>query len=603
MSYELNQADIFGLTRQLAPDFHQKGMELFYRFCPYCNGGDHRDRDTFSVNLETGAYKCFRSSCGAQGHFVEMARDFNYRLEGVGEPPKKQYRRFRERREIVVRDRAIEYMKSRGISEEVTRRYQLTIKKGTDNILVFPFFDNKGELKFIKYRKTDFNKSRDKNKEWCEKDTEPILFGMMQCSQDSDTLIITEGQLDSLSVAQAGIPNAVSVPTGANGFTWLDGCYDWILNSFKRVIVFGDYERGKMSLLDTLMMRLPLPVSHVRYEDYLGEKDANDILRKFGENAIRKAIENAVPCVVPHIKKLSEVAAVDLNSLPKILTCIDGLDSVIGGMFFGQVVLLTGKRGEGKSTLMSQLCAEALDQNYGIFAYSGELPDYHFKSWLDMQLAGAANISTMRDRYGNEVYTLAPGAAQTINDWYDDKAYIYDNNAVSDDELSDVIKAAEMAIRRYGVKLICIDNLMMAMDVSMNEDLYRAQGEFVRRLKELAQKYDIVAVLVAHPKKTSGEFTNDAVSGSSDITNRVDVVINYQRAADDAGCDSFVTVTKNRLTGRLITENKPVRLYFSDKSKRIQEDTKTCRVYGCFKEQTAEDKRNGLEDIFDELYG
>ena len=600
MSYELNQADIFGLTRQLTQDFQRRGQEIFFRLCPYCSGGDHRDKDTFSINLDTGAYKCFRAGCAAQGHFVEMARDFNYRLEGVGEPPKKQYRRFRERREIIVRDGAIDYLKNRGICEDITRKYRLTLKKDTNNILVFPFFDDKGELRFIKYRKTDFDKTRDKNKEWSEKDTEPILFGMLQCDDSSDTLIITEGQLDSLSVAQTGIPNAVSVPTGALGFTWLDGCYDWIMR-FKRVIVFGDYEHGKMSLLDTLVLRLPLPVYHVRYEDYLGEKDANDILRKYGENAIRKAIENAVPCEVPHIKKLSEVQTVDMNSLPRIKTNIDSLDKVIGGMYYGQVILLTGKRGEGKSTFMSQLCAEALDQGNGIFAYSGELPDYHFKSWLDMQIAGAANISTSIDYYGNEVYSLPCDTAERINSWYEDKAYIYDNNAVCDDELSDVVKAAEMAIRRYGVRLICIDNLMTAMDVSLTDDLYRAQGEFVKRLKLLAQKYDVVVILVAHPKKTSGEFTNDTVSGSADITNRVDVVINYQRSNVELDCDSIVTVTKNRLTGRLITEKQPVKLYFSDKSKRIQEDTGKCRIYGCFntKPKPAE---NDVEDIFDDFY-
>lgn len=600
MSYELNQADIFGLTRQLTQDFQRRGQEIFFKLCPYCSGGDHRDKDTFSINLDTGAYKCFRAGCAAQGHFVEMARDFNYRLEGVGEPPKKQYRRFRERREIIVRDGAIDYLKKRGICEDITRKYQLTLKKDTNNILVFPFFDDKGELRFIKYRKTDFDKTRDKNKEWCEKDTEPILFGMLQCDDSSDTLIITEGQFDSLSVAQAGIPNAVSVPTGALGFTWLDACYDWIMR-FRRVIVFGDYERGKMSLLDTLVLRLPLPVYHVRYEDYLSEKDANDILRKFGENAIRKAIENAVPCEVPHIKKLSEVQTVDMNSLPKIKTNIDSLDKVIGGMYHGQVILLTGKRGEGKSTFMSQLCAEALDQGNGIFAYSGELPDYHFKSWLDMQLAGATNIATAYDNYGNEVYSLPQDTAQHINSWYEDKAYIYDNNAVCDDELSDVVKAAEMAIRRYGVKLICIDNLMTAMDVSLTDDLYRAQGEFVKRLKQLAQKYDVVVILVAHPKKTSGEFTNDTVSGSADITNRVDVVINYQRSNVELDCDSIVTVTKNRLTGRLITEKQPVKLYFSDKSKRIQENTKTSRIYSCFSTKP-EPAENDVEDIFDDFY-
>ncbi len=61
-----------------------KGKELFFRYCPYCNGDGH-DRDTFSVNLENGTFHCFRSSCGKSGHFVEMARDFGYTLD-FGEP-------------------------------------------------------------------------------------------------------------------------------------------------------------------------------------------------------------------------------------------------------------------------------------------------------------------------------------------------------------------------------------------------------------------------------------------------------------------------------------------------------------------------------------
>ena len=57
-------------------------MSCFSRNVPYCDGGSSKDKDTFSINLETGAYSCFRSSCGAKGHFVEMARDFNFPFAG-----------------------------------------------------------------------------------------------------------------------------------------------------------------------------------------------------------------------------------------------------------------------------------------------------------------------------------------------------------------------------------------------------------------------------------------------------------------------------------------------------------------------------------------
>ena len=599
MAYELREDDIYGLTRQLAESWQLRGRELFYKYCPYCHGGNHRDKETFSVNLDTGAYKCFRSSCGAQGHFVEMARDFKYHLDGISDGrEKKQYRTF-PRKEIITKQAAIDYMASRGISEEITRRYKITVRGDDPHILVFPFCDENGDVRFIKYRKTNFDKARDKNKEWSEKDTEPILFGVEQC-KDFDTLIITEGQIDSLSVAQAGFNNAVSVPTGALGFRWLDNdkAFDWV-HKFKRVIVFGDLENGQMSLLKTLTARLMLPVYHVRYEDYLGEKDANDILRKYGEHAVRKCVENAVQVETPHIKRLSDVENIDLNALPKIKTNIRELDRVIGGLVFGQVILLSGKRGEGKSTFMSQLCAEALDQGVSLFAYSGELTDYHFKAWLDMQLAGGENIDGCLNEYGDTNYFLRDDVSAKINAWYADRAYIYDNAYVDDDELSGVVECAELAIRRYGVKLVCVDNLMTALDIDPQSDLYRAQSDFVKRLKRLALKYDAAIILVAHPKKSRDNFDNDTVSGSADITNAVDVVLNYQRAPQDSGCDSILTCTKNRIGGKLITNDNAIQLYYSDKSKRIISNSgDKSKRYGCFAESSEGAAPTSWEDDY-----
>ena len=138
---------------------------------------------------------------------------------------------------------AVKYLTERGISEDVIKRYQITVQTEHPNILVFPFLDAAGRMQFVKYRKTDFDREKDKNKEWCEANCKPILFGMAQCNDKFDRLIITEGQIDSLSVAAAGIENAVSVPTGARGFTWVPYCWDWI-NRFEEVIVFGEIGRA-----------------------------------------------------------------------------------------------------------------------------------------------------------------------------------------------------------------------------------------------------------------------------------------------------------------------------------------------------------------------
>ena len=594
MSYELKQSDIFELAQSLTADTKQKGNELFFKYCPYCNGGGH-DKETFSINLDNGTFKCFRNGCGKQGHFVEMARDFNFQL--IDEKNVK-YRKLPQTIPI-TKDKAIEYMASRGISESVTRKYHVTTEKGNDNNLCFPFYDENNILQFIKLRNMNFRKGIDKAKEWCVKDCKPILFGMAQC-KDFEMLVITEGQIDSLSVAECGYTNAVSVPIGCNGFTWIPHCYDWIVK-FKKIVVFGDFENGKMSLLETLRLRLPMPVYSVEEKYYLGEKDANDILRKYGKDGIVQAIENSIIEPIKCVKKLSDVKAVDIYSMAKIKTTINEVDRAIGGIYFGQVVLLSGKRGEGKSTFMSQLIADTIEQDYPVFIYSGELPDYHFKRWLDMQIAGSSNIITSTNSFGDENYNLSDNTIQSINNWYSDKAYIFDNNSIDDDEFDGLLKTMEMAICRYGIKLVCIDNLMTALDVDLNLDIYRAQSDFVKKLAAMAKKHEVAIILVAHPKKENIKegFNNDSVSGSADITNRVDVVMNYERAKEGSDYDSLLSITKNRLTGRLLVgKDHAVKLCYSDMSKRIKSISDSSdKIYGCFENQISAASRTYNSEI------
>ena len=564
MGYEFQERDLLGLASKLGADTRRKGDELFFKWCPYCHGDGH-DKDTFSVNLTTGLYKCFRSGCDRHGHFVQLARDFGYPLD-MGDTPRK-YRELPQR-PLKVKEQAVRYLEGRGISRGVTERYHISARKDNENVLVFPFYDQNHTLRFVKYRKTDFDKERDKNKEWCEKDTMPILFGMDQC-QDFSRLVITEGQIDSLSLAEAGIPNAVSVPNGARGFTWIENCWDWVAK-FPEVVVFGDCERGKITLVDELSRRLRCKLRVVRQEDYLGEKDANAILQKYGPEAIRQAVHNAQVLPVNHVVRLAEVESVDLNDLERIRTGFSNLDRVVDGFFMGQLVLLTGKRGEGKSTLMGQLMAEALNQGYKVLAYSGELPGYQFKRWLDFQLAGPQNVLTTYNVYSDPRYSLEEDTVQRLNRWYYDNAFLYDNNSLNGDEYESLLETIEKTIQRYGVKLVCVDNLMTAIDVASADSQYIQQSQFVRSLKQVAVRYNVVVLLVAHPKKTDGKVTdNDAVSGSSDITNRADIVLSYVKNAEGESPGGKVFVMKNRMTGKLALGDGAVAMEYEPSSKRI----------------------------------
>ena len=585
MSYQLNESDIFGFASFIGGDTHQKGDELVFKYCPYCRGGSDKDKNTFAINIEKGVYNCKRASCGQQGHFVELCRDFDYPLEITKPTVYKTLPQPKAKAEM--RDSSLEYLSKRGIGRAVAEKYDVTAKKDDPKILCFPFYDDTGKLVTIKYRNMMFKKGRDKSKEWFEKDTMPILFGMKQC-EDFSTLVITEGQLDALSVAEAGIKNAVSVPNGCSSFTWLTPCAEWV-NKFNEVIVFGDWEHGKMTLLDTLRDRLECRIKAVRQRDYLGEKDANDILTRYGTGAIRKAIQNAEEPRISNVKDLSTVKNVDINSLERVKTGVYDIDRATGGLVMGEIVILTGERGQGKSTFLSQMLCSVLDQKdpdgnpYSVFVYSGELTDQFFKRWLDFQLAGPNNIQEVINDYGEKDYTISNEIVERISQWYKGRMFIYDNSFIPDGEVNMtdlLVNTIEQVIKQYGVRIIAVDNLMTALESIMSQnDLYLGQSQFVGKLKKLAMKYNVCIIVVAHPRKSpyvtkaKRELDNDDVSGSADVTNKADVVLTCSRDKEHDGIN-HIQILKNRLLGRLRAGKNDITMLYSEKSRRMSIDAK-----------------------------
>lgn len=299
----------------------------------------------------------------------------------------------------------------------------------------------------------------------------------------------------------------------------------------------------------------------------------------------------------------------DILNLPEdkevcIQTGITLLDKYTHGLAKGKVTLLTGLRGAAKSTIINQLMLSARQQGYNSICYSGELTEKNFAKWLLLQAAGKQNV-VQSERFENYWYVPSDTKVK-IADWIGDHIQLFNNDFGNRFEL--LLDNLKRRIRDTKADLIILDNLMALNIRELNpHDKYDAQSEFVNELCGLAKKADVHILFVAHPRKANGFLRLDDVSGSGDLSNRVDnALIIHRNNADFRRLSkemfhfkddepmymgtNVIEVVKDRDTG---TQDLFIPLWYEKESKRLKNDVCENITYGW-------DQRDGWMKIDDE---
>lgn len=591
--YQFKPEDVESFANYTGIKHWVHGNEMIFEICPYCKRTERDNRNKFSINLKTGQFECKRSTCGNKGNMITLARDFNFELSDDFSKfykRKKEYRQLKQlQKPPEPSDPAISYLMSRGISRTVAEKYHITSQNKKPDVLVFPIYDENGKMVNVKYRNTKYVKGETQGaKEWFETNCMPYLYGIQAWNGQYDKMILTEGQMDCISVAEAGIENAFSVPGGAKGFTWWPSSYQFV-SKFSEIIIFGDYEKGQITLLEDMKQRFGGAIRHVREEDYLDCKDANDILRKYGKEQVQKCIKDAVLVPVKDVTDLADVEDVDISKLEKLPSGIGELDKLLyGGLPFGGVHIITGKSGCGKSTLASQFLVNAIEHGYRCFAYSGELPNYLFKGWMSFQVAGGRHVFESRNDWQEAVYGLSNENKNLISEWYRDKMYIFDNSVIDgSDEATNLIEIVKRVIQQYGCRVILLDNLMtaMTMEKTFGNDQYERQTDFMNKLRGLAVRYNVMILLVAHKRKNGfASDESDEIAGTSNIANLAMLILTFSKINPHISEDDddavkkekeeavknrrILRVPKNRLFGKTTT-SEGIEMEYDERSRRL----------------------------------
>lgn len=529
-------------------EYKLRNGELTPQFCPFCKGGSNNDAFTMSISMYNGLWNCKRGSCNRSGSFKDLANEFGYRFDdsfnsqSFNVKRKKAYRQINDLELYPMTEDIKKYFALRHISENTLEKYKISADKNGN--IIFPFFRD-GVLTYVKYRKpykyTGKSEQVYENgvplikdgkpvmrkppKEWQESNTESILFGMDMCNFDKP-LVITEGEIDAMSLTEAGIENAVSVPCGCSNLDWVESCYDW-LEQFNQIILFGDSDEPGLNMINILQKRLGEERCQIpdKYPELVIDgkdcnricKDANEILFAYGPKVLAEIVRECKSVPIKGVLNLADIPFVDPTTIPRIFTRIPELDNMIGGLSEGGVTVVSGKRGEGKSTINGSFMLNALQQNFNVCAYSGELSAYKFLEWTMLQATESKFIDTRVDIRSGKVYPVVNLTIQErIKEWIDGRFFLFDNSIINDCSQQDaILKVFEVCAKKYGCKLFLVDNLMIALTSADEEN--KAQAKFAAALKAFAVKYKVHVILVAHPRKTkAGEtFNNDDVSGSS----------------------------------------------------------------------------------------
>ena len=119
-----------------------------------------------------------------------------------------------------------------------------------------------------------------------------------------------------------------------------------------------------------------------------------------------------------------------------------------------------------------------------MFLFSGELTESNAKGWLLDTLANKEDLLEFTSKKGYKYKKLSSSAVSRIDDFLEDKFYLYTEEDYS---INAITSKMEIMAKRYGVKVFCIDNLMVTENDEKEE--LRNQTEIVKKLKSFAKKY------------------------------------------------------------------------------------------------------------------
>lgn len=235
------------------------------------------------------------------------------------------------------------------------------------------------------------------------------------------------------------------------------------------------------------------------------------------EEQIKAQQKENVAKTEPMFLNARMIAEINEDEAEYVRTGVNVIDKRMKGLQRGCVSVISGLRGAAKSTFLSQIILNGIQNGTTSICYSGELSSVRFMKWMYMQAAGKAYTKPYEMYDG---YFCPNDIKPRIDEWMGDYMWLYNNHYGNNfNKIGECLRAE---ILKRKADLCIVDNLMALDLTTFDTDKYEAQTRFVWELKDIAESCNVHIIFVAHPRKAMGFLRLDDVSGSGNITNIVD---------------------------------------------------------------------------------
>jgi twinkle protein len=445
---------------------------------------------------------------------------------------------------MTLLDGEIKALAKRSITEETCRKFGYKVGRYTDGrlIQIAPYQTTDGEVvaQKIRFANKDFK--------FLGEPKRTVLFGQHLWRDGGKMVVITEGEIDALSVSQLQSNKwpVVSIPNGAQSAAKsVAGALEW-LNKFEKVIImFDDDKPGREAALAAAGV-LPPGKAYIATID--GFKDANEALVAGQGGRVIDAIWSAKayrPDGIVDVESVVDRAtsAVEFSGLT---WPFPSLNRLTYGRRRGELYGWAGGTGMGKTTLFKQIQAHVIqNHNLPIGIIALEEPPHHSLKTLAGVIDGV--------RYHVPGTEYDPAQLRKTVESMNGKVFLYDHFGAATFET--IVEKMRYMRHSLGIRDFFLDHLT-ALAATMGDDERKAIDTMMAELSALTIELDCTIDYISHLTTPEGKSHEEGgrvqerhLRGSRAIAYWSHFIFALEGNKQDVDAPRRLRVLKDRFTG------------------------------------------------------